>query len=162
MHILAVLAITDAAAWLFAPTFVDSSAYDLVTGVAGQRISGSVMAVGAVGFVLALSEIGPVSKRPTLRHIAATVGFGAYGLVCASVGLSIFVLSFGPAPSAITGASKWWLVGALTVWQLSGRYYRAPGPIYAEGDRVILKETGETIGVMTFAGLVTAPRDNQL
>lgn len=105
------LAGLDALVWGLAPEFVTSSAYDFVRQVMPQRAWAAVLATAAISALVALWERVP----PGTRHVAAVAALVLHGTVCATVGLSIAVLTLQGSEAALTGATKWWLPFAISI-----------------------------------------------
>lgn len=111
LQCIAVIGGLDAVIWLAAPEFVTSSAYDFARQVLPQHGWGAVFAASA-----ALAAVGLADRIPERARFVATVAaFSLYGLACATVGLSIAVLTFEGQAGALSGATKWWLPFGISV-----------------------------------------------
>lgn len=107
-----VLAGTDAAIWLTSPQLASARSYDWIESFAPRPVWGAVFAFASAHGIIALTGGG----RRRWSANAARVALGVYGAACSMVGASIVVITTIEGRGGLSGASKWWLPTALTIW----------------------------------------------
>lgn len=116
---------TDAAIWLTTPALASARAYQWLDAFAPQPVWGALFAGASALGIAALTAEG---RRPW-AFTAARAALMLHGATCSMVGTSIAVVTTMNGRGGMSGASKWWLPAAITIWVFTRPSLTDPGGV---------------------------------